>query len=280
MQNKYYNEAFVGNSNLRASYSTCGEILRIYFPQVDYRQFVDFFHTGIKINDSNIIYLHEDINNKYKSYYIENTNILNTEIENTYFSLKIISTDCALIDKNILVKKYKFKNNNKIDLNLSFIVRSCLLTDSNNMVSGKIIENGLIQYMHDYSFNIFGDKKLNGHKINDIKNNICSGVLEDKDYIGMSNDSGISFEIGNLKPGEEIEFYLKINIEDNSNIENIYNIEEKIEEYNKLDYEKEIEKTKKYWEEYLKNHDGLNLLNTNNDIYNYNKMIDIYKRSM
>ena len=36
------------------------------------RNWIDEFLTGVKINDSGIIYLHEDINNKYCQYYTEN----------------------------------------------------------------------------------------------------------------------------------------------------------------------------------------------------------------
>ena len=48
------------------------------------KEFVDTFQEGIKVNDSAFIDLHEDVNNEYKQYYTENTNILNTEIRNTY----------------------------------------------------------------------------------------------------------------------------------------------------------------------------------------------------
>ena len=64
---------------------------------------------GVKVNDSAMIYLHSDINNTYKQYYTENTNILNTEILNTYFNLKVLQTDFVCNDKNILVRKYKIK---------------------------------------------------------------------------------------------------------------------------------------------------------------------------
>ena len=73
---------------------------------------------GIKVNDSNIIYLHDDINNTYKQYYTDKTNILNTEINNSYFNLNIVQTDAIMIKRNIIIKKYKFKNNNTIDLRL------------------------------------------------------------------------------------------------------------------------------------------------------------------
>ena len=81
MSNKFFNDAVIGNKNVRTTFSSTGELLRSYYPSVDFKQFVDFFHVGMKVNDSAIIYLHQDINNRYNQYYTDNTNILNTEIE-------------------------------------------------------------------------------------------------------------------------------------------------------------------------------------------------------
>ena len=81
MENKYINSAIIGGKNITASYSENGELLRLMFPAPEYKQFIDKFRTGVKINDSAIIYLEKDINNNYDQYYTENTNVLNTEIE-------------------------------------------------------------------------------------------------------------------------------------------------------------------------------------------------------
>ena len=51
--------------------------------------------------------MNEDINNSYVQYYDTDTNILNTEITNTYFNLKILQTDFASIKEDILVKKFQ-----------------------------------------------------------------------------------------------------------------------------------------------------------------------------
>ena len=64
-----YEIEIVGNKNIRATFSKRGELLRVYYPNVDFKQFIDFFHVGVKINDSAIIYLHADINNRYDQYY-------------------------------------------------------------------------------------------------------------------------------------------------------------------------------------------------------------------
>ena len=60
---KYLNEAIIGNKNILATFSSKGEMLRIFYPSRDNRQYLNYFHMGVKINDSDIIYLHDDINN-------------------------------------------------------------------------------------------------------------------------------------------------------------------------------------------------------------------------
>ena len=122
MDTKYFNDAIIGNDNIVASFSKKGELLRFFYPNIDYRQFIDFMLTGVKINDSNIIYLNNDINNTYKQYYTDGTNILNTEIYNSYFKLRILQTDFIPIKKNVLIKRYEFENQNTIELNTGFIV--------------------------------------------------------------------------------------------------------------------------------------------------------------
>ena len=272
---KYYNDAIIGNKEMLASFTKKGELIRLFYPNTDYRQFIDFFNVGLKINDSSNIYLHNDVNNTYKQYFTENTNILNTEIFNTYFKARILQTDCICDSKNILIKKYRVKNENSIDLDTSFIVHSSLLTGDNNQVSGYYKNDSLIQYMHDYTFLICSNKKVKTSQINNNIETIESGVVWDKDYIGMSSDSSISFDLGVLKPNQEVEFCIYITIHNGSEIKNI---DSKIEELKNLDYKKELEKTKKYWEKYVKEHDKIKHTSSNTE---FMKKVDkIYKRTI
>ena len=154
MENKYLNEAIIGNKKMLATFTQKGEMQRMYFPSKDNKQYINFFHTGVKVNESDLIYLHDDINNIYKQYYDTDTNILNTEITNTYFNLKILQTDYCLIKENVLAKKYIFINEGKIDLNTQFYIHSELLSDSNNFVATKIVDGGMLQYAHDFAVSI------------------------------------------------------------------------------------------------------------------------------
>ena len=277
MNNKYLNEAIIGNKNMLATLSQKGELLRMYFPGRDNRQYINFYHTGIKVNDSDLIYLHEDVNNTYKQYYDAETNILNTEITNTYFKLKILQTDFMPLKEDILIRKYEFINNNNIDLDLNFLIHSELLSDYNNYVSAKIIDGGMIQYTHDFTVSTFAkDKKLLSHQINGSSERIRSGTIYDKDYIGMSKESSVSYDIGKIKPSEKK--IIEICVECSENTKGIQKTEDEIERIKKIDIAKEYSKTKSYWRKYVKEHNGLNLKEPKNSYEE--KIYEVYIRSI
>lgn len=254
---KYYNDAIIGNQNILASFTKQGEILRLLYPTRDYKQMIDFFHVGLKINDSRLVYLHEDINNIYMQQYEEDTNILNTEVLNTYFNLKVVQTDYASIKENVLIRKYKFTNENTINLDLNFLVHSSLTSSPENRVSGMCRNDALIQYNHEYMLCTFSKEKLLSSQINNSKANIEDGKIGDKDYVGMSANSSISYDLGTLKPNETREFELYIFIED-SKI-GLDNLEKTIDRIRKIDFRTEYEAVKKYWKKYVKDHNGLEL---------------------
>lgn len=273
---KYLNEAIIGNKNMLATFTSKGEMQRIYFPSKDNRQYIDFFHTGVKINNSDLIYLHDDINNVYKQYYDTDTNILNTEITNTYFNLKVVQTDYIMIKENVLVKRYIFLNDGKIDLNTSFFIHSELLSDYNNQVGCKIIDGGMLQYAHDFSFSTFAKgHKLSKHQINGSKETIRRGEIYDKDYIGMSKEASICYDLGVIKPQEKKTLEICILIGENKNISEV---EDEVERIKKIDLNKEYTNTKAYWRKYVKEHNGLNLKEPENSYEE--KIYDIYKRSI
>lgn len=271
---KFYNEAVIGNKKMLATYSKKGELLRLFYPNVDFRQFIDYFHIGLKINDSQIIYLHEDINNVYNQQYLQDTNILKTIIENKYFKLKISQIDAITIKDDILIKKFKFINENNIDLRINFLINSKMLSSQDNPISARIFDDTLIQYNYDYSVGIFSKEKITSYQIHHVNRNFASGVIGGKDYIGMSSNSAISYDLGSLKPGEEREFTLFIYMKENKGTKIEENIENSIDKIRKFEVDKKIDSIKKYWRKFVKEHINL-------DTSNFSEKLDlIYKRSI
>lgn len=277
MMEKYLNEAIIGNQRMLATFSYKGEMLRLSYPNKDNRQYLKYYKTGVKINDSDLIYLHEDINNTYLQYYDTDTNILNTEITNTYFNLKILQTDFVTIKEDILVKKYTFINESNIPLDIRFLIHSELLSDQNNFVSGMKINSGMIQFAHDFSVATFakGMDTLSS-QINDSSNNIQSGVIGGKDYIGMSKDSSVSYNVGVINPGEKKELDICVFIDESK--KTMQAVEDEVERIRRIDFNKEYSTTKSYWRKYVKEHNGLDLKEPANSYEE--KIQDIYRRTI
>ena len=273
---KYFNDAIIGNNDMTVSFTKTGELMRLYNGAPDFKQFFDFFHTGVKINDSAMIYLHNDINNTYKQYYVEDTNILMTEVLNNYFNLKIVQTDFCLVKENLLVKKYKFINKSNIDLKVNFLVYSKLLTNFNNDSCGFFKNDCLYQYNHDYTVCIFSKQKVNSCQINNTAYNIMDGSIGGKDYIGMSPDSSIEYDMDVIKPGEEKIIELCVYVNNNSDKSLICDLDNEIERFRKIDLKKELDDCKKYWRRYVKSHDKIAIKDKDE-----NSLIDrIYKRTI
>ena len=276
MSSKYLNEAMIGNQNILATFTSKGELQRLYFPNKDNRQYISFYHTGVQINNSDLIYLHDDINNTYKQYYEPDTNILNTEVTNSYFNLKMLQTDFVPIKENVLIKKYTFINDSKIDLDVNFYVHSELLSDRNNLVGAKIIDRGVMQYAHDFVVSTFTkQEKIAGHQINGSEEKIKRCEIYDKDYIGMSKDASVKYTVGNIHPNEKKELVIYILVDENKNVSDM---EDEIDRITRLDVNKEYSSTKSYWVKYVKSHNSLNIKEGKNSYED--RILDIYKRSI
>ena len=274
---KYLNEAIIGNQRMLATFSYKGEMLRLSYPNKDNRQYLKYYQTGVKVNDSDLIYLHEDINNTYLQYYDTDTNVLNTEITNTYFNLKILQTDFVTIKEDILVKKYTFINESNIPLDVRFLIHSELLSDQNNFISGIKIDSGMIQFAHDFSVATFAKgMNISEGQINGSSNTIRSGMIGGKDYIGMSRDSSVCYHIGTINPGEKKELEICIFIDESK--KTMQAVEDEVERIRRIDFNKEYSTTKSYWRKYVKEHNGLDLKEPANSYEE--KIQDIYRRTI
>ena len=273
---KFINDAIVGNQTVTASFSKKGELLRLFYPQIDYKQFVEQMHVGLKVNDSGLVYLHADVNNIYMQSYIENTNILQTEILNTYFDLRVLQTDYVPIKENILVRKFLFKNESDKTLNVNLLVYSKILTNINNDTCGYIKNDTLIQYNHDYSVCLFSKERMSSYQINGSSNNFMSGVIGGKDYIGLSSDSSVSYNLGEIKPGETVSKCLYILINDNKEKNVLNDLDREIERIRKIDEKDLFEYTEKYWKKFVKEDDKLGIEKSKIS----DKIKNIYKRSI
>ena len=265
-----------GNGEVTATFSKTGELLRYFYPMPDYKQFVNWMRMSVKINDSLNISLHNDINNTYMQRYVDNTNVLQTEIFNTYFELRVLQTDFIPINENILVRNYLIKNESQNNLRVKILADSNVFTNINNDTAGFVKDNCLMQYNHDYTVCMFARNQLESYQVNGVQDSIWTGNISGKDYVGLSNNSAISYDIGTLLPNVEVRFSLFFMVNDNQERSLTIGLEKEIERIKRLDVNELFSKTVEYWKKFVTEHDKLNILNSKLD----EKIKKIYTRTI
>lgn len=223
---KYFNNAIVGNANILGCLTNKGELIRLYYPTIDYFQNIDTNRFGV-IKDNRILWFNDaDLESQYYEGNIVYTKLKLDEYE-------ILERDYILPNKNILVRTLKF--NKKLNL----FLYSKLNSDINKKVSGMVVDNNLIQYCQEMYMATFSREKISNYQINNSKDSLENGNLYAKDYIGMSEDSAILYNNVN-----EITIYVAFE-------NNLKSIMDTIEWCRKKEENLLYLSTKKYWTNYL-----------------------------
>ncbi len=251
--NKYFNKAIIGNGNILACLDEKAELIRLYYPYIDYFQNIDTYSLGF-------VYPNGDHVEWFKYAFLVNQyydgNIIYTKLKMN--DVDILIRDYALIDKNILVRKIKFNQP------LSLMVYSKVNSTPDKLVSGMCVGNSLIQYAPDFYMTTTSNHKIIKSQINNVRDNVDRADLKLEDYIGMSDDSAVLYE-----ESKEITLYIALESELKKSFAQI--------EFLKKQNEEELySDVKKYWREFLEDH--LNYYIENKEFTN--REIDIIERTI
>ena len=253
---KYYNDAIYGNEKITASLNRNGKLIRLFYPNPDYMQLVDYFDVVFKINDEYIYNVSNDLTSKYNQYFKEKTNVVVTDIKNENIGLDIEQKDFALIDENVLIRNYEITNTKEEAINIMPILSSKIMTSLANEAGTMVNEDAssLVQYNHEYSLCIFSKEDIFKKKVNNSNLDIENGDFDYSQYIGLSNGSSISYKKKEIAPAETITFTIYIYVNENSSM-NVFKDTEfeivRIKKMNPNDKEKEVTR---YWEKFTDKH--------------------------
>ena len=250
---KYFNKAIIGNGNILACLDEKAELIRLYYPYIDYFQNIDTYSLGF-------VYPNGDHVEWFKYAFLVNQyydgNIIYTKLKMN--DVDILIRDYALIDKNILVRKIKFNQP------LSLMVYAKVNSTPDKLVSGMCVGNSLIQYAPDFYMTTTSNHKIIKSQINNVRDNVDRADLKLEDYIGMSDDSAVLYE-----ESKEITLYIALESELKKSFAQI--------EFLKKQNEEELySDVKKYWREFLEDH--LNYYIENKEFTN--REIDIIERTI
>ena len=250
---KFFNKAIVGNGTMLGCFDEKGELIRLYYPQIDYFQNIDTYSLGfVKPGERKVSWLKntELINQYYDG------NTLYTKLKNN--DIDILVEDYCLVDRNVLVRTIKFNEP------LHLMVYSKLNSSKDRLVSSMCVNNSLVQYCQDFYMSTISNANIVMSQVNNPREHLEEVKLKLEDYVGMSDESAVLYE-------SKREFVLYISLETRLK-ESIKQIE-----FLKVQTERQLfQNTRQYWREFLEKHLNYYI----GDSKYSNKEMDIIERTI
>jgi glucoamylase len=271
MGKPYINNAVVGNGSVLGCITETGELIRLYWPEIDFPQHLEKMLAGFfDIAAANSTIWFSEGDHPVTQRYLEDTNILETTAVFSNLPLQVTQTDFCLPDEAVLVRHYKIKNLGGGEIHAGMGIASHVISSPQDM-GNTLFDfqlDALVHYRHGSVWAIGSSLPVRQFQIgNNPFGAVWEGKLSGPDSIGMSPDGAMLWDMGILPPGgiKEITLYLVFA----PALADVKALAARIKAAN---YHELLDITQKYWQDYLKGCKALKSGNANAD--------RIYKRSL
>ena len=247
----YLINAVAGNSKMLAAYGKRGELLRLWWPHIDFPQHADEILEGVFLGgDINELLWRNDGQWSYSQTYLKDTNIIENQAEHDKYKIEITSKEYCVPAMDILVRDFTVRNNSDSSLEVTFLHYSCFAvaeSDRYNTTCFNHTYDALMHYRHEYAFSIGSELNISEFTSVNGKHQAESGRLNGTE-IAMAKDGAISFNLGELMPGESrrIPIYITASQRDR---EAAFR---KLQAAKEIGHSKLLNITEEYWKNYLK----------------------------
>lgn len=251
MGKPYINNAIIGNGSMLGCISESGELIRLYWPEIDFPQHLEKMLTGFfdTKNPHSTIWFSEG-EHEVNQNYIDSTNILVTKASLKKLFLEVTQTDFCLPDLPVMIRHYNVKNMNNASFSLGIGIASHVISNTQDLGNTlfDFSMDALVHYRQGGCWAIGSNREVKEFQIgNNPFGAVWEGKLNGIDSIGMSPDGALLWDMGELPPGEECSLTIYITFAKSLN-----DIKNLIPEVKKPGYDALFKSAKEYWHNYLK----------------------------
>ncbi|MCG8501720.1 MAG: glycoside hydrolase, partial [Firmicutes bacterium] len=161
MMKTYFNDAVIGNGRVLACIDRRGELVRLFWPHIDYPQHVESFQLGIYFpgNSYSTKWLHHDEWHREQQY-VKDTNILQTTYTNYDIGFKIMCTDFVTMAEDVMIRNIEIENISEQEKNINLLAFSHFISNATDLRSTlfDFEADCLVHYRHNYYFAIAGSR--------------------------------------------------------------------------------------------------------------------------
>lgn len=205
MAKSYYNSMITGNGSMLGCIDERGELIRLFWPNIDFQQNIEKFMVGILCpqlwNGSQ--WLSSD-NWRTEQYYIDDTNIAVTEYSRDDHDIKVFQKDFVLPDEPIFVRCYEVESKLSMPLDISFSLYSSSVSSTIDTAGIMFDERtaALIHYRHGCCYSVSSQMMPSSYQLGQGSfDNAERGSLAGNDVIGMMHEGALIWNGMQLCPG-------------------------------------------------------------------------------
>lgn len=265
-----------GNSGMLACIGQNGELVRLYWPDIDFPQHIERLLVGIACPElwQGISWLCGTNGTEGQGpcptsgaegqgqvpapnaaewrigqYYVRNTNIAVTEFVNEAAGLKITQKDFALPEADVFTRYYEVENLTPTPLTIGFTAYSASITTVPDTAGIMFVQEpqALIHYRHGYYYGLISDTQISQYQLGgDSLGNARQGSLKGVDTIGMMKDGAVAWQPQKLEAGEMMHFAAHICLAGN-----MRGLKSLLRQALKRDVQADLRDTEAYWLSYL-----------------------------
>ncbi|RCX09975.1 oligosaccharide amylase [Anaerobacterium chartisolvens] len=272
MTKPYINNAVIGNSRMLGCITDRGELIRLFWPNIDYSQHIDRMEAGVfcSSHNNNTLWFGRD-NFHHSQYYIKDTNILKTVCVDNQAGIRVSHTDFMLPHADVAVREYEIENLSREENEIGFVLYSSFISCDSELRSSLFdFENdAVIHYKPGSYAGICSDREVWQFQLgnNAYQGAGSAGGLGGYDSIAMTGEGAMSWRLGVFREGERKSIRIFICAS-----ETIKGVKKLIRHVRRMDIACERENTERYW---------LNLVESSRQIKTGVPEIDaLYRRSI
>lgn len=250
MSKSYFNQMICGNSEMLGCIDERGELIRLFWPDIDYPQHIDRLTAGITCADQwyGTSWLNGD-DWKVTQHYIEDTNAAVTSYMHRNNCLLVSQTDFATPGRPVLERYYEILNTGSYPVKIGFMVYSSSVAAIPD-TAGVLFDTGLsalIHYRHGYYYGIASNMDAAQYQLGgDAYGNAGQARLTGSDTIGMMRDGALQWEEWLVEAGGRLCIPVHICL-----AHELKGVKALIQEMKCADTCKELENCVVYWSKYL-----------------------------
>jgi oligosaccharide amylase len=271
MQKSYYNNAITGNSSMLVCLSDKAELLRLFWPNIDYLQQFDKLLCGIFIKNKtgSTVWLNDSKCEHYQDY-LQDTNIIRSTIINNSDKYKVLLYDFVHPHIDVFMRRFEIQNLSEEERELGIVTFSAASSADPDVSSTlfDFINEALIHYKTNNYVGIFSDIPSSQFQIGNNANDAAINTnLFGKDDIGMMKDAAVSWELGKFEKNQTKIFNLYI-----CTSNTLKGCKSSIKKIKSIDPLELFNETDCYWKDYL---NYISPIQSGVD-----KLDELYKRSL